>query len=196
MAEPSKAGGDPAKSEAGGGASANGTGQVNAVSSGFSAWLPLIVTVIVMPLLAYATTAFVLVPKLQKAVSPAQSDAKDASGKGGDSQGPKEPHEGTGRVRVPLSKNIMVNVAGSLGSRYIVAGLTLVGTGADFENKIKRSDDQIRDLASNILCAKSISDLEKPGARNLIRSEMLSVFNTALGNGVVQEIYLTDFAIQ
>jgi hypothetical protein len=64
------------------------------------------------------------------------------------------------------------------------------------ESKIKRSDDQIRDLASNILCAKSISDLEKPGARNLIRSEMLSVFNTALGNGVVQELYLTDFAVQ
>ena len=90
----------------------------------------------------------------------------------------------------------MVNVAGSQGTRYIVAGLTLVGTGPDFEGKIKRGDDQIRDLASNILCAKSISDLEKPGARNLIRSEMLSVFNTALGNGLVQEIYLTDFAVQ
>jgi flagellar FliL protein len=137
-----------------------------------------------------------LVPKLQKAVSPAQADVKDDSGKGGDAPGSKEAHDGTGKVRVPLSKNIMVNVAGSQGTRYIVAGLTLVGTGPDFEGKIKRGDDQIRDLASNILCAKSISDLEKPGARNLIRSEMLSVFNTALGNGLVQEIYLTDFAVQ
>ena len=195
MAEPSKAGGDPAKNEAGGGA-ANGVAHIGTTASGFKAWFPLIVTVIVMPLLAYATTAFVLVPKLQKAVSPAPSEAKDDSGKGGEGQASKEPHEGNGKVRVPLSKNIMVNVAGSQGTRYIVAGLTLVGTGADFESKIKRADDQIRDLASNILCAKSISDLEKPGARNLIRSEMLSVFNTALGNGVVQEIYLTDFAVQ
>jgi flagellar FliL protein len=195
MAEPSKAGGDPAKSEAGSGA-ANGVAHVSPAASGFRAWLPLIATVIVMPLLAYATTAFVLVPKLQKAVSPAQPDAKDDPGKVGDGQGSKEAHDATGKVRVPLSKNIMVNVAGSQGTRYIVAGLTLVGMGPDFENKIKRSDDQIRDLASNILCAKSISDLEKPGARNLIRSEMLSVFNTALGNGVVQEIYLTDFAVQ
>ena len=195
MAEPSKTGGDPAKSEAGGGAT-NGVAHISPAASGFKAWLPLIATVIVMPLLAYATTAFVLVPRLQKAVSPAQSDAKDDSGKGGEGQGSKEAHDGTGKVRVPLSKNIMVNVAGSQGTRYIVAGLTLVGTGSDFEGKIKRADDQIRDLASNILCAKSISDLEKPGARNLIRNEMLSVFNTALGNGVVQEIYLTDFAVQ
>ncbi|MEO8426467.1 MAG: flagellar basal body-associated FliL family protein [Verrucomicrobiota bacterium] len=194
MAEPSKTGGDPAKSEAG--ASANGVAQISAAPGGLKSWLPLIVTVVVMPVLAYATTAFVLVPKLQKAASPIQSEAKDEPGKGGEGQGAKEAHDATGKVRVPLSKNIMVNVAGSQGTRYIVAGLTLVGTGPDFEGKIKRSDDQIRDLASNILCAKSISDLEKAGARNLIRSELLSVFNTALGNGLVQEIYLTDFAVQ
>jgi flagellar basal body-associated protein FliL len=38
--------------------------------------------------------------------------------------------------------------------------------------------------------------LEKPGARNLIRGELLAGFNTILGNSAVREIYFTEFAIQ
>ncbi|MGH7973851.1 MAG: flagellar basal body-associated FliL family protein [Limisphaerales bacterium] len=41
-----------------------------------------------------------------------------------------------------------------------------------------------------------MADLEKPGARNLIRSELISGFNNILGGPLVQEIYLTEFAIQ
>ncbi len=44
--------------------------------------------------------------------------------------------------------------------------------------------------------AKTIADLEKPGARNLIRGELLAGFNNILGDPGVQEIYFTEFAIQ
>ena len=43
---------------------------------------------------------------------------------------------------------------------------------------------------------KTIADLEKPGARNIIRSELLTVFNNALGGPVIQDIYITEQAIQ
>ena len=57
-------------------------------------------------------------------------------------------------------------------------------------------NDQLRDLASSILGSKTIADLEKPEARNLIRAELLSQFNAALGGNAVQDIYITEFAIQ
>ena len=104
--------------------------------------------------------------------------------------GPAKP-----KTKVPLSK-IVVNVSGSQGTRLLLTSLTLAGSTADFKEKIEENSDHLRDLSSGILGNKSIADLEKPESRNLVRSELLSQFNTVLGTGFVQEIYITEFAIQ
>ena len=96
---------------------------------------------------------------------------------------------------VPLSK-MLVNVAGTMGTRYLMTSVTLVGNTADFKTKIEENKDQLMDLATGALSSKTISDLEKPGARNVIRAELMTVFNNALGGSVVQEIYITELAIQ
>jgi flagellar FliL protein len=190
------------KTESGTPSSANGAGQVIANKAGFKAWLPLLITAAVMPLLAYATATFVLVPKMKKALvansspenvveTPSQGEKHGSAAAEGKEKGP-----GNGKILASLSKNIMVNVNGSMGTRYLVAGLTLVGTRPDFKEKITKNDDQLRDLVAGILTTKTIHDLEKPGARNLIRSELILVLNNVLGAGVIQEIYITDFAIQ
>src|SRR5580704_2214248 len=44
-------------------------------SGGIKAWLPLIVAVVTMPALAYATTKFVLLPKLEHSISQPKSGA-------------------------------------------------------------------------------------------------------------------------
>jgi flagellar basal body-associated protein FliL len=72
----------------------------------------------------------------------------------------------------------------------------LAGNSGDFKARVEDNSDQLRDLASATLGSKTIADLEKPEARNLIRSELLSQFNAALGGGVVQDIYITELAIQ
>ena len=189
------------KTEPGTPSSANGAGQVIA-KAGFKAWLPLLITAAVMPLLAYATATFVLVPKMKKALvansspeSVVETPSHDEKHSSGAAEG-KEKGPGNGKILASLSKNIMVNVNGSMGTRYLVAGLTLVGTRPDFKEKITKNDDQLRDLVAGILTTKTIHDLEKPGARNLIRSELILVLNNVLGAGVIQEIYITDFAIQ
>ena len=51
-------------------------------------------------------------------------------------------------------------------------------------------------MAASALFSKIISDLEKPGARNVIRIELMTIFNNVLEEGVVSELYLTEFAIQ
>ena len=83
-----------------------------------------------------------------------------------------------------------------MGSRYLLTSITLLGDGSDFPARVTQREPQIRDMASGILNTKTIADLEKPGARNLIRGELLAVFNTIMGNSAVREIYFTEFAIQ
>jgi flagellar FliL protein len=165
-------------------------------ASALKAWLPLLVGVLTMPVLAYATTQFVILPRLQHALNAPKAtpsaEAADPTVTGKD--GEKVPG-GKPKVTVALSK-MLVNVSGTMGTRYLMTSVTLVGNTPDFKSKIEDNKDQLMDLATGTLSSKTISDLEKPGARNVIRSELMTVFNNALGNSLVQEIYITEMAIQ
>jgi flagellar FliL protein len=155
-------------------------------------WLPLIIVVALMPALAFGMTRFVLLPQLQKGLG-IQPVAVNATAE----TKPKAKKDGADAKResVMLSK-LLVNVAGTMGARYLLVSLSVVGTGSDFKGAMQEHDAQLRDMASGTLANKTLADLEKPGARNLIRTELINGFNNVLGDAVVQEIYLTEFAIQ
>jgi len=158
-----------------------------AATGGAQAWLPLIIAVLLLPALAFGMTKFVLVPELQKSLG--IKDTSEATGKaksGGDAK----------KVVMPLDK-LLVNVAGTMGSRYLLVSVKLVGTGGEaFKAKITENDAQLRDMAMVTLANKTLADLEKPGARNIIRTELINGFNNILGENSVQEIYITEFGIQ
>lgn len=176
-------------------------------SGGIKAFMPLILVVVLMPALAYVMTSFVLVPKLQKSLGVESVSARESGGETGGPGGKSESGHGGGnpvghgggdakgpRSKVALSK-IIVNVSGSLGTRMLLASVTLVGSSADFKAQVEENSDQLRDIASGVLGSKTISDIEKPEARNMLRAELQTQFNAILGN-MVQEIYITEFAIQ
>ncbi|HZR19046.1 MAG TPA: flagellar basal body-associated FliL family protein [Verrucomicrobiae bacterium] len=164
-------------------------GAVPAVAAGgFKSWLPLIITCVAMPLLAFVMTQFVLLPQLKKGLG---SGAAPTTVKAKESK----PSVDAKRETLPMNK-LLVNVAGTMGARYLLVSLALSGGDADFKAKVAAHDPQLRDFACGVLATKTIADLEKPGARNAIRSELMSGFNNILGSALVQEIYLTEFAIQ
>jgi len=196
---------------------------------GIKALLPLIIMVVLMPVLAFTTTQFLILPKIVMArgdAAPAEhgEEAEAEAGghgdkeEGGDKGHGKEPAKEHGKEKdagkpkddkghggksaggkkkqsVPIAK-VIVNVAGSMGSRYLMTSFTVVGSHADFKTTIEENKDQLLDLANSAMASKTISDLEKPGARNQLRAELMSIFNNALGSGLVQEIYFTEFAVQ
>jgi flagellar FliL protein len=166
-------------------------------SKGFKAWLPLLLNLLLMPAVAYVMTMYVLLPRMK--TSPAAPGAaaeehaeksKDAHGK--DAHGKDEAKE---PPKAPPIK-VLVNVSGTLGTRYLLVTMTLEGRGGGLDAAVLKKEAQLRDMASSALSSKTIVDLEKPGARNLIKAELLSIFNNVLGAGSVTEIYFSEFAIQ
>ena len=193
---------------------------VAAAGGGMKAMLPLIITAALMPVLAYAMTAFVLVPQLKSAVGATAAPAGEGAhaeedshggghgkaeegGHGAAAGGHGAPSGGHGAA-APVSKGapkftlpkLVVNLAGTSGTRYLMASLTLVGEKKNFVDVLEENKDQILDVTTGALNSKTIPDLEKPGARNQIRSELITVINNALGGDVVKEIYITEMAIQ
>jgi flagellar FliL protein len=162
---------------------------------GIMAFLPLILAVVLMPALAFGMTKFVLVPSLQKSLG-----IKETAEAGGGEKGKKS---GDGKKTTAQFGKVLVNVAGTMGQRYLLVNLTVVGTGGEeFKNKVLEEGKegkpipQLEDAAGTILRQKTLTDLEKPGAANLIRTELINAFNNILGDAAIQELYLTEFAIQ
>ena len=208
--EGTKPGGDAAKAPSGRDEGGKG--------GGFQAWLPLILSIVLMPVLAFATTQFLIIPKVvaarevssggeehEESGHDAKSDGPEAK-PGGEketarpkeakgSHGKEASGKGKKKQNVQISK-VIVNVSGSMGTRYLMTSFTLAGTHNDFKNLIEENKDQLLDLANTAMASKTISDLEKPGSRNQIRAELISIFNNALGANLVQEIYFTEFAVQ
>ena len=168
-----------------------------ASSGGIKPWLPLLANLVLMPVMAYVTIVLVLAPRLNGTAASAKGEhgTEKASGKaaGGESKDPAGHKE---KVKVPLKGKVLVNLAGSQGTRYLLANITLVGTSPELKALVEKNDDELRDAASSVLCTKTINDLEKPAAKNLIRAELISVFSNILGSGMIDEILLTEFAIQ
>ncbi len=155
---------------------------------GFTAWLPLIATIVLMPALAYGMTIFVLLPRIQTGLGmtapAAESGAKV-----------KTAAPGAKKITVAINK-LLVNVAGTMGSRYLLVSISAVSTDPNFQQKMTDNDAALKDAASSTLSSKTLADLEKPDERNLIRTELLTSFNNILGSDEVSELFLTEFAIQ
>jgi flagellar basal body-associated protein FliL len=157
---------------------------------GFKAWLPLITTIVLMPALAFGMTRFVLLPQLQKGLGIGAPDTSTEGKPNGKKAAADVKHESV------IMAKLLVNVSGTMGARYLLVSLSVVGTSANFKAAMVEHDAQLRDMATGALQLKTLADLEKAGSRNLIRSELMNGFNNILGDASVSDIYFTEFAIQ
>lgn len=163
---------------------------------GIKALLPLILSVALMPVIAFAMTKFVLVPQLQKGLT-VKAATPGGHAEAGGAHGEKPSKEPAAKRETVVMNKLLVNVSGTMGARFLMVSISVAGTGGEeFKKKMEEHEAQLKDMATSSLSLKTIADLEKPNARNLIRTELITGFNNILGDASVQEIYFTEFAIQ
>jgi flagellar protein FliL len=158
-----------------------------------SPWPALLAAIILMPAISYATAEFLLLPKLRGLVA---QQAVDGHGEKAD-----DGHGGHGKegAKVEMSydfDNVVVNLSGSLGTRFLKANFTTLGTNPKLPEIMAEKKKQLLDVAINVLSSRTMADLEAPGAKNVVRNELLANFNQALKSDVVEQIYFTEFVIQ
>jgi flagellar basal body-associated protein FliL len=140
------------------------------ILQGFIAWLPALVILVGMPLLALATTKYVLLPTMK------QVYAQEAA---------------AGQTAAPLFlARIPLNASGATGAHSGFRSLALVGADSGFKEKVDQNKARLMDLAASDLRGKTISDLDKPGVLDAMCAQLLADFNHALGGPVVKEIYI------
>jgi flagellar FliL protein len=171
--------------------------------SALMAWLPAIVAVVLAPAASFAVSQFVLLPRMQqKLAAPiaerpsADSTAAQASEEGAKKDG-KDEKGGAGTSNYEFN-NVVVNLAGTMGTRYLKT--SFVVTGLDKNGNIKVIFDgqkaKLTDITLNVLSSLTLADLEEPGAKNLLREKLVAAYNQALDKRIVDQVYFSDFVIQ
>jgi flagellar FliL protein len=180
-------------------ASAPGTdSSKRSLSALLSSLVPVAIVLIATPVLTWAVAQFVLMPKLEKRLAsvvaesgaPAKSSAPEAV-----SVEPKAGEPGAPTNTYEFS-NVVVNLAGTMGTRYLKVSFLVTGTDTNLHNAFESSKAKLTDVTLNVLSSISLPDLDEAGAKNMIREKLVSAYNQALGKHIAEQVYFSDFVVQ
>lgn len=160
---------------------------------GKSPWIMVIILVVLVPAISFGLTQFVIIPKLKAAVEPAS--ASNAGGGEKHEAAKGKAAEGKGTFSYEFS-GIVVNLSGSMGTRYLKVTFTVFSGNQDLQKIITDNKPQLLDVALGVLSSRTLADLEAGGAKNLIRNDLMSSFNQALNSDVISQIYFSEFVVQ
>jgi flagellar FliL protein len=176
--------------------------------AGFKAWLPVVLAVVAAPATCWAVAEFVLLPRLQQKLAaahagelPAAATAEKAAEKGhGEKKkghGGKEEGEGGAGGDTYEFSNVVVNLSGTMGTRYLKTSFVITGVKPDtIKAAFEDNKAKLTDVTLGVLSSLSLSDLEEPGAKNVLREKLVTAYNQALGSRVADQVYFSDFVVQ
>lgn len=178
-----------------------------------STLIPVIAVIVLAPVASWAVAQFVIIPSLRKELAAAvPKDGADAAGHGEAAaeapaaHGKEEKKESGGHGKKGEAganpgnsytfENIVVNLAGTMGTRYLKATFMVSGSDASLRAQFESNKPKLLDVSLNVLSALTLTDLEEPGSKNIIREKLAAAFNQALGKRVAEQIYFSDFVVQ
>ena len=173
------------------------SGAAAAQGGGAKAWLPVLAALILAPAATWATLEFVLLPRLQRQLAAGSAnpapEAHGAAPAAAHGKGKEGAREGGPSFEF---QNVVVNLAGTMGTRYLKTSFLITGSDANIKGVFEGAKPKLMDVTLNVLSSLTLADLEEPGAKNVIREKLVNAYNQALGRKVAEQVYFSDFVIQ
>ena len=174
--------------------------------SAIKSLMPVILVVVLAPVVSWAVAQFVILPQFEKklskivATAPAAEAGAAAEPAAAATEGGGESHEGkkggAGAANSYEFANVVVNLSGTMGTRYLKTTFKVVGKDNTLRATFESNKDKLLDVTLNVLSSLSLADLEEVGAKNIIREKLINSYNQALGKKTADQVYFTDFVVQ
>lgn len=149
---------------------------------GLRAWLPALVVLVGMPLLALLTTKYVMIPPLQEL---AHSPPIFASGNGQ-----------SAIAVVSLKKTAAYTAKDLAPSHALNSNILLILGSNSFKDQVVKNQDKLAAIAAAALKSKGAIGLPDSAAKSAFRAELMSQLNYALGGPVIRELYVAGWPAQ
>jgi flagellar FliL protein len=150
--------------------------------------------VVLAPALSWVVADYLLLPHLEKrlaapvAVEAAAPASAETSGGADGKAKPAPPSY--------QFNNVVVNLAGTMGTRYLKTSFIVTGSDAGLANIFEGDKARLTDVTLNVLSSLTLADLEEPGSKNVLREKLVAAYNQTLGRKVADQVYFSDFVVQ
>ncbi|KAF0096121.1 MAG: flagellar FliL protein [Puniceicoccaceae bacterium 5H] len=173
--------------------------------------IPVLAVVILLPLLSYAMTAFVLVPMLKSELAGGGDHAEEAahaapaasshgSSGGGGSHGGGDSHGGGGGDSAAhgnmVTFDLMKTNLARPSSTLIIVKFAVEGSDPNFAGIVESRKPALIDATLKILSLLTLVDTQTPGIQNIVKTDLITAYNEILGGPYVENLYFTDFVTQ
>jgi len=169
---------------------------INVAASAKASWIPVLVAIILAPVLTWSVAQFVLLPKLQASLQSGEIHDEAPAAGHDEVEGADSEETDTETSKGYRIENIVVNLAGTMGTRYLKTSFLITGKHPDLIAKFDAARPQIGDVTLAVLSGLTLADLEEPGSKNIIRERLVDAYNQVFGGKVAENLYFSDFVVQ
>jgi flagellar FliL protein len=140
---------------------------------------------------------FVLGPRLAPA-SPSAAHAAASHGEHGaaDSAHDEGGHDSAEPHPIYAIENLVLNPAGSNGSRFLLMTVALEAKDEATLAQFKSRDAELRDTILRLFGSKTVEQVAEARLRDGLRAELQDTLSAMVPNGALRKIYFPQFVIQ
>ncbi len=125
------------------------------------------------------------------------TDSASAEGhEGATAHGGEAAEAGEGEKQMIELSNIVVNPAGSQGSRFLMATVAVTVADEAGEKVLRAHEIEFKDKVVTILETLTMAQLSAPGARDSLKLRIATAAGTIIGAKVPVKVFLPQFVIQ
>ncbi|MFN8582712.1 MAG: flagellar basal body-associated FliL family protein [Gemmatimonadaceae bacterium] len=121
------------------------------------------------------------------------ADSSEAEGESGKKAGGKE---GEAASTVYLIDNVILNPAGSGGTRFLMLATAVDAKDATVVEQMKARDAETRDVLLRVMGSKTVEQLADMRLREDIKKELSDSLGTLFKKGAIRRIYFPQYVIQ
>lgn len=136
-----------------------------------------------------AAGAFALGPMLANrghAQEPAAESGEGGGGHGG----------GSGSTSVFAVENLVVNPAGTQGTRFLIASVAVEASDAAASAAMNARDPEIRDRLLSLLSGRTVEELSDLDGREALKEEIRAEIEQVVGRGRVVRVFIPQYVLQ
>ncbi|MFA6286552.1 MAG: flagellar basal body-associated FliL family protein [Opitutaceae bacterium] len=182
-----------------------------APGGGIKALIPALLAIVLAPTITLVVAQYVLLPQFRASLA-AAADPKtaaktskeashEATKEAGKESAKGAKHGGKAGETTADGKSykfegVVVNLAGTMGTRYLKTTFLVSGEKPDLVARFDAARAPLGDVTIAVLSSLTLADLEESGSKNIIRERLLAAYNQALGERMVENLYFSEFVVQ
>ena len=124
--------------------------------------VPVVIVLIAAPVLTWGVAEFLLLPRLEKRLAAVVANPDAPAKPSAPAESPAEPKKGESGAPTNTYEfsNIVVNLAGTMGTRYLKTTFLVTGTDVNLRGVFESNKAKLTDVTLNVLSSLSLPDLE------------------------------------